>query len=195
MDAYPRRGAPTEGNTHMADEPTTTTVTTTAEPPKADSPAAQKGGDEPLGEGGKKALEAEREARKQAEADLANLRKDFDGFKTELSKAFGLQPATGDGADAVTQLQQQLNTMQHETAVYRLAAQHEITDQDDLELLKSATDEAAMTKLAERLAAKAATPGTPKPDATQGGGSGGATPHALNSDGLEQALKSKLGIT
>lgn len=168
---------------------------TTTEPPKAATaaPTAPKADDAPLGEPGKKALEAEREARKQAEADLANLRKDFDGFKTELSKAFGIQPATGDGADAVTQLQQQLNAMQHETAVYRLAAQHEITDQDDLDLLKSATDEAAMTKLAERLAAKAAAPSAPKPDATQGGGSG--TPPALNSDGLEQALKSKLGIT
>ena len=180
----------------MANEPTATstaTPPTSTEPPKADAPATQtKGGDEPLGEGGKKALEAERDARKQAEADLAALRKDFDGFKTELSKAFGIQPATGDGADAVTQLQRQLNAMQHETAVYRLAAQHEITDQDDLELLKSATDEAAMTKLAERLAAKAAAPGSPKPDATQGGGSGSAP--ALNSDGLEQALKSKLGI-
>lgn len=181
----------------MADEPTTATATTTTtEPPKADPPKATqppKGDDAPLGDGGKKALEAERDARKKAEADLATLRKDFDGFKTELSKAFGIQPATGDGADAVSQLQQQLNTMQHETAVYRLAAQHEITDEADLELLKSATDEAAMTKLAERLAAKAAAPGTPKPDATQGGGAG--TPPALNSDGLEQALKSKLGIT
>lgn len=183
----------------MADEPTTATTTPakTTEPPKTDpDPKAgqpAKVGDEPLGEGGKKALEAERDARKQAETDLASLRKDFDGFKTELSKAFGLQPATGDGSDAVTQLQQQLNTMQHETAVYRLAAQHEITDEGDLGLLKSATDEAAMTKLAERLAAaKAATPGTPKPDATQGGGQGSAP--ALNSDGLEQALKSKLGI-
>lgn len=180
----------------MANEPTTTTTATT-EPAKTDPPKAQEPpkGDEPLGEGGKKALEAERDARKKAEAELATLRTDFDGFKTELSKAFGLQqPATGDGADAVSQLQTQLNTMQHETAVYRLAAKHEITDEGDLELLKSATDEAAMTKLAERLAAaKTATPGTPKPDATQGGGSG--TAPALNSDGLEQALKSKLGIT
>ena len=182
----------------MADQPTSTTTPPAAppaDPAKAQAAATPpaKATDAPLGEPGKKALESEREARKQAEADLANLRKDFDGFKTELSKAFGIQPATGDGADAVSQLQQQLNTMQHETAVYRLAAQHEITDQEDLELLKSATDEAAMTKLAQRLAAKAAAPGTPKPDATQGGGSG--TPPALNSDGLEQALKSKLGIS
>lgn len=185
--------------------PETTSTSTTTPPPEAQAPKAgekptaqppaKATTEEPLGEAGKKALEAERDARKKAEGDLANLRKDFDGFKTELSKAFGIQPATGDGADAVSQLQQQLNAMQRETAVYRLAAQHEITDEDDLELLKSATDEAAMTKLAGRLAAaKAATPGTPKPDATQGGGAAGSAP-ALNSDGLEQALKSKLGIT
>ena len=149
--------------------------------------------DEPLGDGGKKALEAEREKRKQAETDLASLRKDFEGFQMKLSEAFGVKPATGDGADAVTQLQQRLDTMQRDTAVYRLAAQHQITDEGDLELLRSATDEAAMTKLAERLAAKAEpTPGTPKPDATQGG-SGGTTP-ALNSNALEEALKAKLGI-
>lgn len=186
----------------MPDEPTGTPTTEpqgAAAKPNDTAPtgsggkAAPKSEDSPLGEGGKKALEAEREARKQAEADLATLRKDFDGFKTELSKAFGIQSATDQGTDAVSQLQQQLSTIQHETAVYRLAAKHEITDEADLELLKSATDEAAMTKLAERLAAKAAAPGIPKPDATQGGGSG--TQPALNSDGLEQALKSKLGIT
>jgi hypothetical protein len=172
----------------------------TAAAPKTDpkpagpgaAPEAKKSADEPLGEGGKKALEAEREARRQAEADLATLRKDFEGFQTKLSEAFGVKPATGNGDDAITQMQNQLNSMQRDTTVYRLAAQHSITDEGDLELLKSATDEAAMTKLAERLAAKAAATGTPKPDATQGGGSG--TPPALNSDGLEQALKSKLGI-
>src|SRR5690349_19179346 len=99
----------------MADEPITQTTTATetpkADPPKADPPVR---GDEPLGEGGKKALEAEREARKQAEADLADLRKNFEGFQAKLSEAFGVKSATGNGDDAVTQLQQQLNTMQHE---------------------------------------------------------------------------------
>jgi uncharacterized protein (UPF0261 family) len=182
----------------MADEPTTPDATAKADPPKATTATPKQPepakGDEPLGEAGRKALEAEREARKQAEAQVAALRKDFEGFQTKLSEAFGIQPATGgDGTDVVKQLQQRLDTMQHETAVYRLAAQHEITDEGDLELLKSATDEAAMTRLAERLAAKAQTPGTPKPDATQGGA--GGTPPALNSNALEQALKAKLGIS
>jgi hypothetical protein len=161
------------------------TGTTATAPPKAN---------EPLGDGGKKALEAERTARQQAESDLKALRSEFDGFKSSLSEAFGVKSTKDDGSDALQQMQEQLNSMQRDTVVYRLAAQHGITDEDDLELLRSAKDEAAMTKFAERLAAKAeSSSGTPKPDATQGGGSG--TPPALNSDGLEQALKSKLGIT
>lgn len=164
------------------------------DPKAAATTTPPKPADEPLGDGGKKALEAERSARAQAEADLKALRSEFDGFKSSLSEAFGVKSTTDDGSDALQQMQDQLNSMQRDTAVFRLAAQHRITDEDDLDLLRSAKDEAAMTKFAERLAATAGTnSGTPKPDATQGGGTG--TPPALNSDGLEQALKSKLGIT
>lgn len=127
--------------------------------------------DEPLGDAGKKALEDERTARKQAESDLKALRSEFDGFKTSLSEAFGVKSAKGDDGDAIKQVQDQLASMQREAAVYRIAAQHKITDDGDLELLKSAKDEQAMNKLGERLAAKAEDdkkPGTPKPDATQG---------------------------
>lgn len=178
----------------MAEQQTTTPEAKAPEsrPAKGEQTKPSAPTDAPLGEGGKKALEAEREARRQAEADLAALRKDFEGFKGTLSEAFGVKPATGDDTGAtLQQMQEQLNRMQRDGTVYRLAAEHNITDEEDLDLLRSAKDEAAMTKLASRLAAKAATPGTPKPDATQGGQ---GTPPALNSDGLEQALKSKLGI-
>lgn len=137
--------------------------------PAGDKPEPSK--DEPLGDGGKKALEDERTARKQAEADLKALRSEFDGFKTSLSEALGVKSAKGDDGDAIKQVQDQLAAMQREAAVYRIAAQHKITDDGDLELLKSAKDEQAMNKLGERLAAKAEDdkkPGTPKPDATQG---------------------------
>lgn len=177
----------------MADATTQTTDTTAkAEPDKkAAEPTATTS--EALGDAGKKALEAEREARREAEKNLNALKSEFEGFKTSLSEAFGVKPKEGDDGDALKAVQDQLAQMQRETAVFRLAAQHQITDADDLDLLKSAKDETAMTKLAERLAAKAdKTPGTPKPDTTQGGKS---DPPALNSDGLEQALKSKLGIT
>lgn len=178
----------------MADTTTTQSTDSTAkvEPGKtAAEPVAPNS--EPLGDAGKKALEAEREARREAEKNLNALKSEFEGFKTSLSEAFGVKPKPGEGGDALKTVQEQLAQMQRETTVFRLAAQHQITDADDLDLLKSAKDETAMTKLAERLAAKAdSTPGTPKPDTTQGGKSG---PPALNSDGLEQALKSKLGIT
>lgn len=136
-----------------------------------------KPGDEPLGEPGKKALDAERDARKSAEGQLTALRGEFDAFKTALTQAVGVDPKKGDEGDALTQVQQQLASMQRENAVFRVAAENGITDKDDLDLLRSATDEQAMSKLAGRLAAKAdATPGTPKPDATQGGTGGSTKP-------------------
>lgn len=74
---------------------------------------------------------------------------------------------------------------------WRVAAKHGISA-DDAETFLTGTDEEALTRQAERLQAlAAATAGTPKPDLSQGG-QGSALP--LNSDGLEQALRSKLGI-
>jgi len=160
----------------------------------AGDPKPDPKGNDPLGDNGKKALEAERDARKQAEADLKALRGEFDGFKKSLTEAFGVKPDNGND-DALGQVQQQLAAMQHESLVYRLAAQHHIDDEGDLDLLKAATAEHA-PKLAERLAAKAEAetkPGTPKPDATQAGGAGGTTPPALNSDALTDALKAAVG--
>ena len=76
----------------------------------------------------------------------------------------------------------------------RVALKHGISD-EDAETFLTGTDEATLTKQAERLAAlrstAASTPATPKPDLTQGGQAGAP---ALNSDGLEDALKQKLGI-
>lgn len=149
-----------------------------APPPGDPAPAGDpKPGDEPLGEGGKKALDAERDARKAAEGQLTTLRTEFDAFKTALTQAVGVDPKKGDEGDALTQVQEQLASMQRENAVFRVAAENGITDKDDLDLLRSATDEQAMSKLAGRLAAKAdSTPGTPKPDATQGGTGGSVKP-------------------
>ena len=152
--------------------------------PAADAPPAEpvgkadtQVGDEPLGEPGKKALDAERDARKAAEGQLSTLRGEFDAFKTALTEAVGVKPEKGKDADPLAQVQQQLAQMQRENAVFRIAADFGISDKDDLDLLRSATDEQAMSKLAGRLAAKAdATPGTPKPDATQGGTGGSVKP-------------------
>lgn len=78
-----------------------------------------------------------------------------------------------------------------EASRWRIAAKYGISD-EDAETFLTATDEAALIKQAERLAAmKPEGPTTPRPDRTQGGS---GQPPALNSDGLEQALMSKLGI-
>lgn len=75
---------------------------------------------------------------------------------------------------------------------WRIAATHGINDAD-AETFLTGTDEATLTRQATRLAEMraAVTSNTPKPDLTQGGG---GNPPALNGDGLEEAIKSKLGI-
>jgi len=73
---------------------------------------------------------------------------------------------------------------------WRIAAKHGISD-DDAETFLTGNDEASLTRQAERLSALNTSPATPKPDRTQGGT---GAPLALNSDGLEAALRDKLGI-
>lgn len=134
--------------------------------------------DEPLGEGGKKALDAERTARKAAEDRLKAIEGDFEGFKKALAEGLGIKSGEGEkGEDALAAVQAQVASMQHEAAVLRLANQHKITDPEDLALLASTKDAEGMKKLAERLAPADDTddgtkPRRPKPDPTQGGGAG-----------------------
>lgn len=134
-------------------------------------------GDEPLGEGGKKAIEAEREARKAAEDQMKALKGEFDNFKGALTTALGIKPEGDDkGTDALTAVQEQLAAIKHESAVLRLANEHKITDATDLELLATAKGADSMKKLAERLAPKEqdrdAKSRKPQPDRSQGGGNG-----------------------
>ena len=80
---------------------------------------------------------------------------------------------------------------QAEAVRWRIAAKHGISD-EDAETFLTGADEQTLTRQAQRLAAlSTATAGTPKPDLTQGGQ---GTASALNSDGLEEALRAKLGI-
>jgi hypothetical protein len=141
---------------------------------KKTKPDETKPDDKQLGDGGLKALQDERDARKKAEQDLAALRGEFDGFKATLTEAFGVKPEKGaDDNETLTTIQQELADMRSESEVLRLANEHKITDKNDLELLGSAKDSEARAKLAARLAAKAddkddkKKPG-PRPDLTQG---------------------------
>ena len=165
---------------------TPATVAAKAVTPKADN--APKADDQPLGDGGKKALDAEREARKDLERQLGQI-------KDGLAQVFGKQDGKASTDDVIASLSSQVEDMKRDALVYRLAATHQITEQDDIDLLRSAKDEDAMTRLAARLAAKAeesGKPGTPKPDLSQG--TTGREHMALNGDPLEQSLRSALGI-
>lgn len=138
-----------------------------------------------LGEGGKKALSAEREARKAAEDAAKALQAELD--KIKQAQMSDLERAQAQAAAAQEAAQQ----AQADALRWRIAAKHGISD-EDAETFLLGTDEATLTRQAERLQAMAAsTPATPKPDRTQGGT---GEPHALNADSLEGALKAKLGI-
>lgn len=128
-------------------------------------------GDRPLGPNGEKALQAERDARKALEQTVAQMQQAQKDQAKAFAEALGIKPdSKDDGTKLLTTLQSEVAEMRRETTVLRLAAANGITDTKDIELLKSAKDEDAMSALAGRLAAKADEgPGTPKPDLTQGG--------------------------
>ncbi|SDD41325.1 hypothetical protein [Auraticoccus monumenti] len=131
--------------------------------------------DEPLGPGGKKALQAERDGRKQLEQQLQQLQQSQKDQMAALAKAFGFEPdkkASTD--DLVSQLQQQVAEMTHNADVDRIARDHNISDPDDIKLLRSAKDSELMEQLAKRLksAGQQQQNGTPRPDRSVGRGSG-----------------------
>ena len=134
-----------------------------AETPTTDAPQQHDAApDEPLGEGGKKALAAEREARKAAEksaADLAARLKDIEAAQmSDLERA---QAAAKEYEAAAAKASA-------EALRWRIAARHGITD-EDAETFLTGTDEDTLTRQAERLAALSTTaPATPKPDRSQG---------------------------
>ena len=117
--------------------------------------------DEFNGEGGPKALAAEREARKAAEAKIAAYdAKENEAAKANLSEVERAQAEAAEAAKARDEASAEL-------ARYKVAAKHGITDEDDLELLAAAPDEATMERLAARMASSGAAK-TPKPDLSQG---------------------------
>lgn len=161
-------------------EPTTTEATTTADPTNVPT----QGDPADLGDNGKKALDAERRraasAEKQAKALQAQLDEIAKANLSDLEKA----------QQSAQQFQQAAEKATADALRWRIAARHGISD-DDAETFLTGNDEASLTRQAERLVALAKTPTTPRPDPSQGA-TPGAT--ALNSDGLERALRDKLGI-
>ena len=163
--------------------------TTTAPTPNDVAEATVKG-DEKVTETPDQTIEALRAALTKANKEAKDNRlkaSELDQLKqaqmSELEKAqTAAQAAAAEAA-----------TAKAEALRWRIAAKHGISD-EDAETFLTGSDEESLTKQAQRLASLATTsnPATPKPDLTQGG-QGAPTP-ALNSDALEEALRSKLGI-
>lgn len=114
----------------------------------------KKSDDKPLGPNGEKALKAEREAREAIERQLNQL-------KSGLASALGVdqKDAKSSTDDVLASVQQQLAAMQHDNLVLSVANSHQITDEDDLALLRTIKDGDALRRLAARL----------KPSETSGG--------------------------
>ncbi|MFI2563016.1 DUF4355 domain-containing protein [Paenarthrobacter sp. NPDC018779] len=155
-------------------EATTTEATATTE---AEPTTTQE-----LGDGGIKALQAERDARKAAEkanADLAAKLKAFEDAKlSDLEKA---QNAANESAAELAKLRSE--------NIRNTVALSKGVPADLVEFLTGDTEEAVAAK-ADLLLARLNAPTSPRPDPSQGP----KGDPALGSDPLLDALKNKLGI-
>ena len=145
---------------------TTTEPGQTVEQPATGTPTEEA----TLGDAGKRAIAAERDARKAAEDSAKAVQAELAELKGQLTQIFGGKTDdTTDGNNLVQQLQQQVEQMRHEQTVLALANTHKITDEADLALLRAATAPEAMESLAARLApSDQDQTRSPKPDLTQG---------------------------
>lgn len=151
-------------------------MSTSTTEPAPDTTTTEPDGAKPdqLGEGGIKALAAERDARKALEKQLADLKTSQDAQTKALAEAFGIKTDVKSGeTDVLTTLQQQMQALQHDNLVLRVAGESKITDPTDLALLGRLSSEDDMRKLAARLTPSAEpASGKPKPDRSAGSGSG-----------------------
>ena len=159
-------------------EATTEPIAEAAAPAEVEAVESQE-----LGDGGKRALQAEREARKVAEkanAELAARLKEFEDSKlSELDRAKKVAEESA----------AELAKLRHENTRSKVALDKGIPA-DLVEFLTGDTEGDIAAK-ADLLLARLNTPGTPKPDPSQGAKGEGA---ALNGDPLLDTLKNKLGL-
>ena len=154
----------------MAEEP--------AETPPAETPPEGKPEGKPedkLQEGGIKALQAERDARKQLQKEVDAL-KGAQQTLDKLAEAFAKDGTPDPGADLAAQVAELTEWRRGREAedardalAKSVAKAHDITDVTDIDLLARQTDEDAMKALAARLKGVPAAK-TPKPDPSQGRG-------------------------
>ncbi len=123
-------------------------------------------------------FEAQQKVNRDLEAKFNGLRDSQSAQSEALAKALGLKPEeTSDIAvlsATVSTLQDQFTQSQLANTVLTIAAENGITEQADIDLLRSVKDEATMRTIAARI--KSAAPGSdpaspspgPRPDLTQG---------------------------
>jgi hypothetical protein len=129
-----------------------------------------------------KTLAEQKKAIRDLKARAAKLDEIEEAQKSEAEKA----------ADRLAKAEQRAAEAEAKALRREIALEHSLS-KDDADLLDSLTDEAAMRRLAERLAAANADKRKNGNHVPSEGGKGGEPP-ALNSNSLENALKSKLGI-
>jgi len=136
-----------------------------------------------LGDGGKKALQAERDARKTAERTAAELAAKLKSFEdANLSELERSKKAAEESAAELAKLRT-LN-------VRNTVALAKGVPADLIEFLTGDSEEDVAAK-ADLLMSRLNAPGTPKPDPSQGAK---VPDYALNGDPLLADLKNKLGI-
>lgn len=152
---------------------TTTTAGPVPEPQTPNPETPPKDGardaDQPLGEPGLKALQAERERADRLESEIKKLqplRQQFDALRS----VFGDQDASAKPEDVVRGLQDQVSALRHENDVNAAARKYGITDEQDLAILRSTNNPDLLRQWAERLKPPAGSPApaTPEPDPGQG---------------------------
>lgn len=142
---------------------------------------------EALGEGGKKALKAEREARAAAERQMAELKAKLDSI--EAANMSDLERAQKAAADAKAELDKMPQLVADQLRGH-LTAIHGISD-EDRDLYLTSSDPATLLKQAVGIATRSQTQAAtaPKPDLTQGA----QNAMALNGDALTEALARAVG--
>ena len=165
----------------MADADTGTTTTQDSTTPVTDTPSDS----EPLGEAGKKALDAERKRANAAERAQKAAQARIDELESErLSKE---ERAQKERDDAI----KERDAARAEALRFRIASKFAISD-EDADLFLTGTDEETLTRQAQRLAARE---NDKKPDGLYVPAEGHQpSAPALNSDALEASIKQKLGI-
>jgi hypothetical protein len=157
------------------------TVESTAEAPAPAEVEATES--QELGDGGKKALQAEREARKAAERSAAEYAAKLKEFEdANLSELERTKKAAEESAAELARLRTE--------NVRNKVALDKGVPADLVEFLSGDTEGDIAAK-ADLLLARLNTPGTPKPDPSQGAKGDGT---ALNGDPLLDTLKNKLGL-